>query len=470
MPLTIDQLNIIAREGDLRRKEEERQNAIEKRLSVLADDWDDQLKEAIAPQLSPETREKISAYIDSTQNPAKDIINDISDIYTFAPHRTFDPSGVYEDIYAAAEVDGQMEIVNRLTNGLNEVILYPVWRKSGGVPKIYIDILTPNVVTVIASDEDPTVPEVVLIKKRFDDRIGFTPDNTYYVAWTKEEHYLVDYQGKPSALETNPNMINPFGVLPFIFIHRERPIDSVWNETGGNDLFELTIKNGINATYDWLTRIKNGFKQPAISGNMKDGPPKAIMSTPDVALYIKGEGVNIQMLDYQVDLKALDESRARHIQAVADQFGIKVDSGGQVQEGESGRALIIRNEKFNRNRIKQLKVYEKAEKELFELIKIIRAKGPDGNGGEPDNTGMVIDFKEPEATVDEKTKLEILGMEVEMNVKSMVDAFIARNPDYADDRDGAQKELSRVIEENNKYRNMIDAPLMDALNGTREVI
>ena len=59
---------------------------------------------------------------------------------------------------------------------------------------------------------------------------------------------------------------------------------------------------------------------------------------------------------------------------------------------------------------------------------------------------------------------DVLQKEVAGNLKSMVDAFIARNPDFANDRAGAEKALKRTIEENNKYNAMIDTPLKNALD------
>ena len=463
MTLTQDQIMILGQESEIGKHEADRQAEIEKRIAILFDDWRDQLLEKIKPQLSPKTQVKIGAFTDTTVNPALDILEDISDIYTIPPLRSFQDK-TYEEIYESAEINQTMETSNLFMNALNTVILYPVWRTYGEEIKIVVDILTPNVLTVIASEADPTRPEMVFIKKRLDDRKGYTPDNTIWIAWTAEDHYMIDTESQAIPIPGNESAINPYGVLPFVFIHRQAPLDAIWNETAGSDLFELTILNGINRTYDQFSRTFNSFKQLAITGNYKQ-LPEAIMSTPDQAVAVEGEGVDVNILDFTMDFKSLDEQRARHIATVADQYGISLSKSTAVSEAASGRALIVQGAKYTRKRQKQIKIFERAEKELFELIKILRAKGPENTGkGNVDTSEMKIDFVEPEVYIDDNVKLDVLQKEVAGNLKSMVDAFIARNPDFANDRAGAEKALKRTIEENNKYNAMIDTPLKNALD------
>ena len=51
-----------------------------------------------------------------------------------------------------------------------------------------------------------------------------------YVYWDAENTFTYDENGKIYTDEDNPDMINPYGVLPFVFIQPVNIVDEFWNE------------------------------------------------------------------------------------------------------------------------------------------------------------------------------------------------------------------------------------------------
>jgi hypothetical protein len=461
MPLTAEDQVKLSKMASLDSKEQQRQKEIEDRIAILEDDWKDQIATDMAPRVSKETAAITYNFITMQENPFKTVTEDLSTLYKTGVSREFDGPGAekYEEIYQNIEMDTLMEQAQFFMNGLNDAALYPVWRDGA----VDVDLLTPNVITVITKAGDPTAAEKVLIKRRKNEIDDYTPENTYWVVWTETEHYWVSSLTlwEPQAIEGNPEMINPYGKIMLVFLHRYRQIDQFWNRTKGNDLIDMNFKNADDRTMDWFTRYFNSFKSLGVTGQY-DSLPQGMNLTPDVVIGIEGNGVSMQVLDWQADLEGLNQDRAQSVEAVLKPKGITI-SEQTTGEAESGIALFIRNRKLKQFREQQVKIMMQAEQELFELIKLVDSYWTTGKAVD-DGTTLTITYEAEEIYIDPQVKLEIQEKEMSLGLASKVDIFMARNPDFKGDRQEALKKLQEIADENNELAQRRDSVFMDALN------
>lgn len=437
-----------------------RQDAMETRRDMLLENWRDLLIERINERLSDESKTKFRTYIRTRYNPWKSVIKEISNIYTQEPTRNFSGPNAdfFVELYTKIDINSMMKTVNMYMNAMNETLLHVVydkWRKIG------VNILTPNILTVLCDRDSPTVPMEVYIKKRRNPNKDYSPSNRYWNTWTNDYHYNILGTGESVPISGNEGLVNPWGFLPFVVIHKEFPVDGFWNNTSGDTLFEFCISHGIDDTFDGFTKTWNSFKSVGATGNdIKIA--SGLLLSPDAVFKVEGEDVSLQILDFQVDLKQLREYREASLEMLAKEFGIDIGNYG-LSDKLSGRALKIKNKKLTEIREEQEKVLMKAEFDLFEMIKKINAI-TNGKNPESDTTEMELQYAEVKEFVEPIDELEIHEKEIEMNLADVVEVFMQRNPQYAGNYEEAKKKLIEIYKSNNEFRQLIDSVMMDELN------
>ena len=461
MPLNAEEFLYIQHLKNLSGIEHDRQVASDNRLLILNDDWKELVLERLKKLVSDETYNNVADFVNITVNPFKSIIEDISQVYALPPNRTFegdeDKVEFWSTLYNELWFNEILKVSNGYMNALNETILYVVWRN--GRPEV--DVLTPNILTVLTADNDATKPEKFFIKRRYDPNKDYIPDNTYWIVWTEGEHYMLDKNIKVVPFPDNKNMINPWGILPFVTLHRKLPVDSYWNDTAGNDLYELAIIHGVKKLLDDFTRAYNSFKHPIVSGHL-DEEPVGLVSSPDSILAFKGTDLNVVIADMQVALDKLNDDRKAAIAAVANVYGVDWHLY-ETEHEESGKAKDIKNKKLLGKQRTQEEIFLRAENELFNIMKRINSIST-GKNPDADKTEMSLKFTEPEPYIDPKTKLDMDEKEIALDLKDKVDVFMERNQQYKGDRNAAEKRLLEIHESNQRFRDMRDASISEELN------
>lgn len=461
MPLNAEELLYLQNIKNLSGIEHDRQVASENRLSILNDDWKNLILERLKKLVSDETYNNVAEFVDITVNPFKSIIEDISHVYMLPPNRTFDGEKeavkFWEALYKALWLNETLKLSNEYMNALNETVLYVVWRNE----RPEVDILTPNILSVLTAENDNTKPEKYFIKRRYNPADGYTLENTYWIVWTETEHYMLDKDLNEVPFPDNKEMVNPWGVLPFVTLHRKLPVDSYWNDTAGNDLYELAIIHGCKKLLDNFTRAYNSFKHPIVSGQL-DKEPVGMISSPDSILTFEGTDLSVTIADMQVALENLNNDRKAAIAAVANIYGVDWHLY-ETQHEESGKAKEIKSAKLTSRRRTQEEIFQRAENELFGIMKRINdistGKNPDA-----DKTEMSVKFVEPEPYISPKDKLDMDEKEIGMDLKDKVDVFMERNPEYKGDRKAAEQKLIEIHESNQRFREMRDASISEELN------
>jgi hypothetical protein len=455
-----ESLNRRAKLKDLFYQETARMQSTQDRLDILTDNWEEQIIDRIRPRVKKETLTKLQWYSDISDNPYKNIIGQLSGAYSKDPARTFpkvskEIASAYSDWYIKKGVNQVMEKAQRYMNATNDLLIY--LQRVGD--EVEPRLLTGNVVVIEGKDEDPTVPEVVYIQYLINEKDTATIANTYWVVWTEFYHFKIDKDGIERAVGDNTDMVNPWGVMPFVYLHRELPVDTFFDQTSGGDLTALAVSTGERGTMDGFSRFLSNFKQGAITGEFDD-PPADLLLNPDNLVGVHGTDVEITMLDWQLNYEALERDIRQKKERTGQNYGVDI-GGGEANQEQSGVAYVLKNQKLMEHREKQIKIMARAEVEMFALKLKMDAviAGKDA----PDKVEFAIKYPEPEVYIEPMVELQIQEKEILMDLLSKVDVYMKRN--QVSDRDKAIEALQRIQKENEMFT---DRVIMNELNRQEE--
>lgn len=454
-----------------------RMDRTEKRLRMLWDDYECDVRAKVQSLVDPETyisqetRKGLIDFIDITNNVYKAIIIQLAMLYKKSPLREFDEKSreIFDHVYGVSEVagiksslfDDKFKKANMYVQAVNDVYLYFVPRGE----QIDIDVLTPNNLHIIPKHDNPMEPDVIMIKRNPEisecgEHSIYKPNQEYYVVWTDTEHYRLVKDGqlwREIAIDGNPDMINPYGVLPFVGIHKVDN-DVLWNETLGEDLYQIGLWTAAFTTIWNQCWTWHNFKQLSISTDEKQKIPQGMGRAPDKAIVVPFES-KVQALDWTVDTSDLFDQIQKKAATTAAKHGVDLEfiKAGAQSQGDSGIKLRIKQSMLKEMREDQIKTFTKAEMESFEIIKKILSYQQD----KEIEGDMNIKYHDMEVYQDQKETLEILEKEIAADLVSKVDAFLQKFPHYT--RGEAMEKLKQNIEENNELRGMKDVSLLDEI-------
>jgi hypothetical protein len=443
----------------------ERQEEAQAKLDLYHDDYEDIIRAKIKELFHPDNYSRLYYHVNQSQNILKRVINEISTVYKAPARRDFNGDERYQEIIDRARLDIKLKKINRYTNLLNETLL----RISVRGGSIAYDIITPNIVTIIQNEIDPTKADAIIYRLTRNNTIG--DDQIFYYYWdVLGNHYILDKdfrinsiiydamasQGDPAWYPYRDEEGKP--VLPFVIFHREEPEDSFWDQTSGRDLINATVMIGIKMTlFDYYFKVAS-FKQPYIIGDEISVPSKQILD-PLTVFQAKGEGAQIGLLDMQINLDQLKDALIFQINSIINNYGISADQWSLSISEISGRALKIRNRALLEIRQEQIPYYRDYEKEIFEKTKIIN------NAHFPDKPikaeKFSVDFGEIEFPEDPEEELRLDAKRLKLGLISLGQFYQKYNPDVD------EKEGEKIIIENlNKLRKLREEnPALDeALN------
>lgn len=348
--------------------EEDRKKNAFNRLAMLQDNWTELLDDELRDRFSLGTFSEMRKYSNIAHNIYKVVITRISKIYNRSPKRIF--KGNQSDIdfvnnlYKEIKIDQKWKKINRYINAVNDVILQVVWRKEN----IDVDIITPNIVSVIQNPDNPTLVEALKIEKQLADTVG--SDGKTVAFWSDEKHFLLDEHDNAYSVVGNSERVNPYGKLPFVFIHRQIPDVNFWDETSGSDLYEASLIIGVRNTLLDYYSVWNSFKQLAVVS--QDPLPEGITLDPSTAIQTTSQGGSIQVLDFQANFSQLRDDLKALAGGLLNNYGLSMDAWNENKPTEySGKALRIKNEFLEELWQDQIQVFKDAELDLFNMIKFI---------------------------------------------------------------------------------------------------
>ncbi len=436
----------------LRAKEEEekkRKEAASDRLSIYHDDWEGILRSLLRTQFNPKNYDRIMLALDTTQNIVKKVVNEVSVLYKKPPVRDIPDGSPLNDIFDYLNIDEFMKRVERYGFLLNDVLIRVGWDID--LQKITLDLHTPADTSVIQRNDYPEQAGGIYYPIEYaDDQFKTVKKNVF---WSDYEHFLFDERGNASPpSEDNPEMLNPYGIMPFAILHLAPIPGMFWNPTNGSDLITGTKLVGMKRTMKGHLFKWQSFKQPWIKCMDAKNIPDEFIIDPSSAVKLWGENAEIGFMDLQADMKSLDETIKADMNAFLNNYGLSVDMFAATPDESSGRALAIKNRGLAEIREGHIPFFRNLEYTLAQMIlhvyEVSNGKsnvdtGPDGKVKLPD-LDFSVDFAEMNTYTDPMEQRKQAEWDLNKGLISPGQFFMLFNPDIDDEKKAEQAILDNM--------------------------
>jgi len=445
--------------------EQARQTAALNKLNLYKDDYEAIIRETMKAQFHPDNYKRLLYHVNQSQNVLKRVINEISMVYKAPAKRgLFSASGTeieserYTQILAETKLDQKMKKANRFTNLENELLVFVTVRRG----KIVYDLLTPNLVTVIQDEDDPTRARAIVYRVDLVNTLGATEPRYFY--WDDQgSHSILDKNFvERQAIYTPENY--PYRdaegrpVMPFLTIHRNDPDGTFWDQDTGNDLYNSAVSIGWKMTlFDYYFKVAS-FKQLYVRS--EDDVPTGQILDPLTAFVVRGQNAEVGVLDIQANMKQLQDALVFQINSIINNYGISADQWTMSVAEMSGRALKIKNRALLEAREDQIPTYLDAERELFNLTRIVN--NAHFSDKLPEDAEFGIDHGEIEYPEEPAEDLKQKKEELKSGLISLGAFYRHFNPDVEDEKE-AEKTIIGNLEALAKLRQQ-HPTLDEALN------
>ena len=357
-------------------------------------------------------------------NFTKRFVNKMSRIYTVGANRNVN------NAYSRLTVmkDARMKHIERMTRLIGSVATQVVFI-DGDMP--HFDYRPVYYFDVHIGD-NPFKPEAIIypILGGMDDvsyaeelRYAYF-DNSMYAEYDEDGNIIEEYE-------------HGYGVLPFMFTHRENQLDSFFVD-GADDI--VSCNEHVNIT---MTELQLGlrfqmFGQPYVTGLQAD---KRLERAGSDTILDLPEGSVFDIVAPEADLQSVIETVKFQVDLVAQNNHLYVQFAQDGGEVPSGIALKIKDlERFEdyQDDIELFKMYE------HELYTVEREIAAYNNIRLPDK--LKLDFNEPEYPMTKDDQIKEAEFEFKYGISSPVQYLINKNKDLTEQE-------ARDIIERNKQEN-----------------
>ncbi|RKZ27921.1 hypothetical protein DRQ36_11160, partial [bacterium] len=239
----------------------------DRQLPYLLELLDDRFEDTKALGLEPEFINVIKTIVDGTalvyrSGAARTLVSADGEV---APNE----KRLWEWIMATSRLEATMKTVHRMVKLCRTVLVKPSFR--GG--EIRLDILTPDQIDVIQSEDDPTEAKAIIYTRPRADTVA--ADALVYHYWDSASYRRFTADGEIIRIPGNPKGINPYRVLPFVRFMETLPLSGFFVDAG-EDL--TVVQDAINLKLVQLNHLlkMQSFSVPVLIGY--DGPEKIVVA------------------------------------------------------------------------------------------------------------------------------------------------------------------------------------------------
>ena len=424
------------------------------RYAMYNDNYNNQVISKLGQIYRAFAQLKLDVQINDNNNIYKQVINAISNVYSFGVNREFENED-NQELYNNLRIDKVMSQANRYMNAFNDVLIQVSWDSNKEQPKIMLRL--PHQTEVGYNQGE------VEWVAYFVEMTGKDNDTERWAYWSDTEHYYVDKQNgedKIVAVEDNEEMVNPFGVLPFVYLHNGWRDEDFFDKYTGDDLTGGTIDMAVHLTF--LNHIikTQSFKQLVGKGD-NVGELLGQVLDPLSILTLTGQNTEISVLDLQSNYEQLHKVAQDLANNLAIAYGVSPSQFRMTSQASSGFALQMENLKLDRFTLEQQADFKVYEKELFTLIGQVSEYYGQTIAGE-----MSIDFVEPNYPSSEQGQLEIDQQAIGLGLTSPHKVLMRNNPDLAEDE--ARVDVDDNINARNEMLNKVSTG--GSLNATMNAL
>jgi len=379
-------------------------------------------------------------------NITKRIIDRISLVYMKPPIREYSNEDVVDFFHLK---DMKMQRAEKLCNLLEVILIKPTWRND----KIEYDIIRDWEVMYNDSD-DPLTPSAITYPLSVRGNVlDTTPEHWAY--WDKENHFIYEKgTGRKIKDENNPEMINPYSMLPFVECYRDgKPESSYFDTDASLDL--IASNEAVNvAEFNKNANIMfQSFGFGFITGSNIEKEKLEIGQ--DKWSFLGFDG-SLNMVSPPNSVPALTDSINESYKMLAQNYHLSV-SFVEGSTAESGVALRLRNQELMDSRRSDVEKYKRLEQRIFEVEERILAVEITKDAGFLLN----VDFEESTEILSDQEQREKWDWELANGLIDTADILMQKDPDKYPERQDALDylaERSGVTEEPTET-----SPLLQAL-------
>jgi len=356
----------------------------------------------------------------SMTNFTRKFINKISRIYSLGAKRNVGNKR-YGELTPTKDV--RMKHSERMTRLLGTIANRVHWRDG------FFDY-RPIYYFEVYFDENPFVPTAIVYPLLNNSSDLSNTDNLQWEYWDSEKYGIMNEDGKMTE-----EVENPYGMLPFVFTHREDQLDSFFVE-GASDVVNCNEQVNIALTEMNLGMRFNMFGQPWVTGLRADqsmlraGSNTILDMGEDGAYNITSPSGNIQ--------EAIDNIKFQ-IELVASNNHLWIqwaESGGEVP---SGISLMIKDMERKEDYYDDIALWRLYEQDFYNVERRIA----EYNGiSLPEEFG--VDFEEveyPKTVQDQILKDEF---DIQNNLTTRAKIMVRENKDLT------EKQAQKLIDENRR--------------------
>ena len=391
------------------------------RKAMYDDNYDGQVISKLGKIYRAFAQLKLDVQLNTNNNIYKQVINAVSNVYSFGVNREFE-SDEAQDLYNDLRIDKTMAQANKYMNAFNDVLIQVGWDSDKEQPKIMLRL--PHLTEVGYSQGE------VEWVAYFVEMVGKDEKTERWAYWSKDEHYYIDKQNgedKIVAVEDNDEMINPFGVLPFVYLHNGWRDESFFDSFTGDDLTGGTIDMAVHLTF--LNHIikTQSFKQLVGKGD-NVGELLGQVLDPLSILTLTGQNTEISVLDLQSNYEQLHRVVQELANNLAIGYGVSPSQFRMTSQASSGFALQMENLKLDRFTLEQQADFKAYEQELFGLIVEVSDYYGKTVAGD-----MTVDFVEPNYPASQSEQLNIDQQSIDLGLSSPHKVLMRNNPDLTEE-------------------------------------
>jgi len=348
----------------------------------------------------------------SVTNFTRKFINKISRIYTLGAKRTVGKATeMYNSLIPTKDV--RMKHSERMTRLLGTIANRVFWNdgKFDYRPIYYFETYF---------GDNPFKPEAIiypLLNKTSDlsNTVGLQ-----WGYWDAEKYAVLDEDGK--VLEESEN---PYGVLPFVFTHREDQIDSFFVE-GASDIINCNEQVNIGLTEMNLGMRFNMFGQPWVRGMRSD---QQSMRTGSNEILDMGDEGEYHITSPSGNVAEAINNIKFQIELVASNNHLWIqwaESGGEVP---SGISLMIKDLERKEDYFDDIALWRLYEKDFYDVERVIA----EYNGFMlPEDFG--IDFEEVEYPTTVQDQITKDQFSLEQNLVTRAKIMVRDNKDLSEEQ------------------------------------
>ncbi len=353
-------------------------------------------------------------------NFTRRFINKMSRIYTVGANRNV--NNEYDKL--TIKKNARMKHVERMTRLVGTVATQVIYKEHNGMP--YFDYRPVYYFDVHL--KDPFTPAAIMYP------LLMLPEDILYnqkMEWAYwDESIYAHYDSDGNIIEEYEH---GYGVLPFLFTHREEQVDEFFVD-GANDIVDCNEQVNIAMTEMQLGLRFQMFGQPYMTGVDSD---KRIERAGSDQILDLPEGATYDIASPAGDINAVIENIKFQLDLVAQNNHLYVQFAQDGGETPSGIALKIKDLERFEDYQDDIELWRMYEHELYYIEREIAAYN---NINLPDK--LKLDFNEPEYPKTVQDQILLDEHRIKHHMIDEVDLLMSYNGDLT------RKEAEKVIEKN----------------------